>query len=93
MHLFTAGIGLVVLSQCTSVLAAAAAAASTMPTGDNCIDNPAYRTKLGLTCAQHDAWNCEGFASAGFDAEEVDELLTNCPSPLCRSLGRQNRGE
>ena len=79
MHLFPAGIGLIVLSQCFSVLAAAAAAASTVPTGDDCIDNPNYQTKLGLTCAHHNAWNCEGFASAGFDEEEVDELLTNCP--------------
>ena len=78
MYLFPAGIGLIVLSQCLSVLAAAAAA-STVPTGDDCIDNPNYQTKLGLTCAHHNAWNCEGFASAGFDEEEVDELLTNCP--------------
>ena len=49
----------------------------TVVAASECVDNPNYKTKLGLTCDQHNEWKCEGFASAGFTPDEVDELLTN----------------
>ena len=59
----------------------------------DCVDNPNYTTKLGLTCDQHTEWKCEGFASAGFAPDEVDELLTNCPVSCgtCEGAAGQRR--
>ena len=57
----------------------------------SCRDNPSYKTKLGLTCAEHVPWKCDGFAGAGFSIEEVDELLSNCPVScgICHPTGSE----
>ena len=53
---------------------------------NSCVDNPNYSSRYGLTCAQHEALECRGFAGLGFDEAKVDELLLNCPS-ACRVDG------
>lgn len=44
-----------------------------------CVDDPSYKSKAGLLCAQHTRLNCSGFEYLGFSAQEVEELLRKCP--------------
>eukprot|EP00562_Extubocellulus_spinifer_P028175 CAMPEP_0178642996 /NCGR_PEP_ID=MMETSP0698-20121128/17477_1 /TAXON_ID=265572 /ORGANISM="Extubocellulus spinifer, Strain CCMP396" /LENGTH=327 /DNA_ID=CAMNT_0020283799 /DNA_START=69 /DNA_END=1048 /DNA_ORIENTATION=+ len=45
-----------------------------------CKDNPTYRTKLGMTCDQHETVQCEAFIHlANFEKRDVEELLEQCP--------------
>ena len=43
-----------------------------------CVDDPSYKSKAGLLCAQHASLDCRGFEHLGFSPQEVDELLTKC---------------
>lgn len=44
-----------------------------------CVDDPSYKSKAGLLCAQHASLDCRGFEYLGFSPQEVDELLSKCP--------------
>ena len=44
-----------------------------------CVDDPTYKSKAGLLCAQHASLDCSGFEHLGFSSQEVDELLRKCP--------------
>lgn len=44
-----------------------------------CVDDPSYKSKAGLLCAQHAFLDCRGFEHVGFSPQEVDELLSKCP--------------
>ena len=44
-----------------------------------CVDDPSYKSKAGLLCAQHASLDCRGFEHLGFSPQEVDELLNKCP--------------
>ena len=45
-----------------------------------CIDNPNYTSALGLNCAQHKRLVCAKLGSVGLSADQLNELLANCPS-------------
>ena len=48
------------------------------PSG-RCVDDPLYKSKAGLLCAQHSSLDCNGFEHLGFSPQEIDELLRKCP--------------
>lgn len=45
-----------------------------------CIDNPNFTSALGLNCAQHKKLVCSKLGSVGLSADQLKELLSNCPS-------------
>eukprot|EP00562_Extubocellulus_spinifer_P007577 CAMPEP_0178492056 /NCGR_PEP_ID=MMETSP0696-20121128/11734_1 /TAXON_ID=265572 /ORGANISM="Extubocellulus spinifer, Strain CCMP396" /LENGTH=961 /DNA_ID=CAMNT_0020119955 /DNA_START=26 /DNA_END=2908 /DNA_ORIENTATION=+ len=57
----------------------------------SCLDDTSYVSKVGLSCAQHELLDCNGFVHVGFNADEVQELLQRCPTS-CRVPCAYNNG-
>ena len=47
--------------------------------GDQCVDNPAFVSMMGLPCHGHSYFECGMFVQVGFTEEQVEELISNCP--------------
>ena len=45
----------------------------------SCQDDPTYRSKYGLTCANHQKLDCEAFVGVGFTEYEAFQLVVSCP--------------
>ena len=45
----------------------------------SCQDDPLYRSKYGLTCANHQKLDCEAFVGVGFTEYEAFQLVVSCP--------------
>ena len=45
----------------------------------SCQDDPSYRSRYGLTCANHQKLDCEAFVEVGFTEYETFQLVVSCP--------------
>lgn len=53
---------------------------ATSPQRRRCEDNPNFRSRFGISCAEHSSVRCEALQVLGWTQAEVDALLHNCPS-------------
>ena len=53
---------------------------STSPQRHRCEDKPGFRSRFGITCAEHANVRCEALQVLGWTQDEVNDLLHNCPS-------------
>lgn len=53
---------------------------SSSPRRNRCEDNPAFRSRFGITCAEHANVRCEALQVLGWTQDEINDLLHNCPS-------------
>ena len=54
-----------------------------------CQDNSLYRSPLLLTCTDHGRFDCQNMHAIGYTADDIYELITNCPcscSIICGSF-------
>ena len=60
--------------------ASSAVLIASSPQRHRCEDNPGFRSRFGITCAEHANVRCEALQVLGWTQDQINDLLHNCPS-------------